>query len=80
MLRHVLLTPDRLGGWSRLTCDITTRCACNAIACITPAEKMADGAEAIWAVRREVRTIAAARGRAESKQTVFAQPQSRELH
>jgi hypothetical protein len=52
----------------------------SAIAYITPADKLAGCAEAIWAARREKLALADARRRAKPKEREFAQSQSPELH
>jgi putative transposase len=52
----------------------------SAIAYITPADKLAGRAEAIWARRREKRTQADARRRAKTKEKTFAPSPSPELH
>jgi putative transposase len=52
----------------------------SAIAYITPADKLAGRAEAIWATRREKLAQADARRRAKTKEEVIARPQSPELH
>jgi putative transposase len=48
----------------------------SAIAYITPADKLAGGAEAIWAARREKLAQADARRRAKAKEKEFAEPRS----
>ena len=48
----------------------------SAIGYITPADKLAGRAEAIWAARREKLAQADARRRAKSKEKEFAQPPS----
>ena len=52
----------------------------SAIAYVTPAEKLAGRAEAIWAARREKLATANARRRAKTKEKEIAQPQSCEVH
>ncbi len=52
----------------------------SAIAYITPADKLAGRAEAIWAARREKLAVADARRRAKTQEKTFAQSQSPELH
>ena len=52
----------------------------SAIAYVTPAEKLAGRAEAIWAARREKLATANARRRAKTKEREIAQPQSCEVH
>jgi putative transposase len=52
----------------------------SAIAYITPSDKLAGRAEAIWATRREKLAQADARRRAKTKEKEFAQSQSPELH
>ncbi len=52
----------------------------SAIAYITPADKLAGRAEAIWAARREKLAQAAARRRAKTQEKAFAQSRSAELH
>jgi putative transposase len=52
----------------------------SAIASITPADKLAGRAEAIWATRREKLAQADARRRAKAKEKGFAQSRSPELH
>jgi putative transposase len=52
----------------------------SAIAYITPADKLAGRAEAIWAARREKLAQADARRRAKTKEKEFAQSRSPELH
>src|SRR5208282_3174817 len=52
----------------------------SAIAYVTPAEKLAGRAEAIWAARREKLATANARRRAKTKEQGIAQPQSCEVH
>jgi hypothetical protein len=52
----------------------------SAIAYITPADKLAGRAEAIWAARREKLAQADAHRRAKTKEKEFAPSQSAELH
>jgi putative transposase len=52
----------------------------SAIAYITPADKLAGRAEAIWAARREKLAKADARRRAKTREKAFAPPPSPELH
>jgi hypothetical protein len=52
----------------------------SAIAYITPADKLAGRAEAIWATRREKLAEADARRRAKTKEKAFAPSPSPELH
>jgi putative transposase len=52
----------------------------SAIAYITPADKLAGRAEAIWAARREKLARADTRRRAKSHEKEFARSQSPELH
>jgi len=50
------------------------------IAYITPADKLAGRAEAVWAARREKLAWADARRQAKSKERAFAESHSPELH
>jgi hypothetical protein len=52
----------------------------SAIAYITPADKLAGRAEAIWSARREKLAHADARRRAKAKEKEFARSESAELH
>jgi hypothetical protein len=52
----------------------------SAIAYVTPADKLAGRAEAIWTARREKLATANARRRAKTKEKDFARPQSCEVH
>jgi len=52
----------------------------SAIAYVTPADKLAGRAEAIWAARREKLATASARRRAKTEEKEIARPQSSEVH
>ena len=52
----------------------------SAIAYVTPADKLAGRADAIWAARREKLATASARRRAKTEEKEIARPQSSEVH
>jgi putative transposase len=52
----------------------------SAIGYVTPADKLAGRAEAIWAARKEKLATASARRRAKAEEKEIARPQSSEVH
>ncbi len=52
----------------------------SAIGYVTPADKLAGRAEAIWAARKEKLATAGARRRAKAEEKEIARPQSSEVH
>jgi len=62
-----------------VTYDNTVRLH-SAIGYVTPADKLAGRAEAIWAARKEKLATASARRRAKTEEKEIARPQSSEVH